>query len=122
MKKINKDALEKMAKEKNIDKNKVEEIANGYKGKSESELMDELIKIGKNLKGKEEVVSKFKTFLDDDQRKKLDSIMVKISEAEMQDKLVSKKSSSKKSSTSPSSSHTKRVKKVVKKVKKSNNI
>lgn len=122
MKKINKDALEKMAKEKNIDKNKVEEIANGYKGKSESELMDELIKIGKNLKGKEEVVSKFKTFLDDDQRKKLDSIMGKISEAEMQDKLVSKKSSSKKSSTSPSSSHTKRVKKVVKKVKKSNNI
>lgn len=122
MKKINTDALEKIAKDKNIDKNKIEEIANGYKGKSESELMDELIKIGKNLKGKEEVVSKFKTFLDDDQRKKLDSIMGKISEAEMQDKFGSKKSSSKKSSTSPSSNHTKKVKKIVKKVKKSNNI
>lgn len=122
MKKINKDALEKMAKDKNIDKNKVEEIANSYKGKSESELMNELIKIGKNLKCKEEVVSKFKTFLDEDQRKKLDSIMGKISEAEMQDKFGSKKLSSKKSSTSPSSSNTKKVKKVVKKVKKSNNI
>lgn len=122
MKKINTDALEKMAKDKNIDKNKIEEIANGYKGKSESELMDELIKIGKNLKGKEEVVSKFKTFLDDDQRKKLDTIMGKITDAEMQDKFGSKKSNLKKSSKSSSSGHTKRVKKVVKKVKKSNNI
>lgn len=121
MKKINTDTIEKMAKEKNIDKNKIEEIANGYKGKSESELMDELIKIGKNLKGKEEVVSKFKTFLDDDQRKKLDTIMGKITEAEMKDKFGSKKSSSKKSSNSLSSGHTKKVKKVVKKVKKSNN-
>ncbi len=122
MKKINTDALEKMAKEKNIDKNKIEEIANVYQGKSESELMDELIKIGKNLKGKEEVVSKFKTFLDEDQRKKLDTIMGKITEAEMQDKVGSKKTNSKKSSTSSSPSHTKKVKKVVKKVKRSNNI
>lgn len=109
MKKINTDALEKMAKEKNIDKNKLEEIANGYKGKSEGELMDELIKIGKNLKGKEEVVSKFKTLLDDNQRKKLDTIMGKIAEAEIQDKFNNKNSSQK---------HNKRIKKVVKKIKK----
>lgn len=113
MKKINTDALEKMAKEKNIDKDKIEEIANGYQGKSEGELMDELIKIGKNLKGKEEVVSKFKTFLDDDQRKKLDTIMSKISDAEMHDKINNKKSPS-------HSNSSKKVKKVVKKVKKSN--
>ena len=40
-----------------FDKNKIENIANSYQGKSEDELLDELINIGKNLKGKEEVVS-----------------------------------------------------------------
>lgn len=136
MKKVDPKALEQMAKEKNIDKNKIEKIANNYKGKSESELMDELIKIGKTLEGKEEVVSKFKTFLDENQRKKLDSIMNKISEAELQDKIESKKSKSKKTNLSknttnkPSSKEsfnkgdektkaTKKVKKVVKKTKKS---
>lgn len=105
MKKLNKDALEKMAKEKNIDKDKIEKIANGYKGKSEDELMDELVNIGKTLQGKDEVISKFKTFLDDDQRKKLDVIMNKISDAEIQTKLDSKKSKQKKSSKSPSQSN-----------------
>ncbi|WP_042275792.1 hypothetical protein [[Clostridium] dakarense] len=104
MKKVNTDALEKMAKQKNIDKEKIEQIADGYKGKSENELMDELIKIGKNLQGKDEVISKFKTFLDDDQRKKLDTIMGKISEAEVQDKLESKKLKSKKTSSGSKSS------------------
>lgn len=84
MKKIDTDSLEKMAKQKNIDKDKIEKIADNYKGKSESELMEELIKIGKNLDGREEVVSKFKAFLDDNQRKKLDTIMDKISDAETQ--------------------------------------
>ena len=136
MKKVDPKALEQMAKEKNIDKDKIEKIASNYKGKSESELMDELIKIGKTLEGKEEVVSKFKTFLDEDQRKKLDSIMNKISEAELQDKIESKKSKSKKTNvskhaptkSSPKESSnkgeaknktTKKVKKVVKKTKKS---
>ena len=98
--------------------------------------MDELIKIGKTLEGKEEVVSKFKTFLDENQRKKLDSIMSKISEAELQDKIESKKSKSKKTNSSkptptksspkgssnkgePKNKTTKKVKKVVKKTKKS---
>ena len=98
MKKINTDALEKMAKEKNIDKDKIEQIANGYKGKSENELMNELIKIGKNLQGKEEVVSKLKAFLDEEQRKKIDTIMDKISQAEIQNKVESKKLKSKKTS------------------------
>ena len=136
MKKVDPKALEQMAKEKNIDKDKIEKIASNYKGKSESELMDELIKIGKTLEGKEEVVSKFKTFLDENQRKKLDSIITKISEAELQDKIVSKKSKSKKTNvskhaptkSSPKESSnkgdaknktTKKVKKVVKKTKKS---
>ena len=136
MKKVDPKALEQMAKEKNIDKNKIEKIANNYKGKSESELMDELIKIGKTLEGKEEVVSKFKTFLDENQRKKLDTIMSKISEAELQDKIESKKSKAKKTSAPKNtiSKHTpkdslnngdektkstKKVKKVVKKTKKS---
>jgi hypothetical protein len=101
MKKLNTEALEKMAKQKNIDKDKIEKIANDYKGKSENELMDELVNIGKNLQGKDEVISKFKTFLDDDQRKKLDVIMNKISDAEVQTKLDSKKSKQKKSSKSP---------------------
>ena len=136
MKKVDPKALEQMAKEKNIDKDKIEKIASNYKGKSESELMDELIKIGKTLEGKEEVVSKFKTFLDENQRKKLDSIMNKISEAELQDKIESKKSKSKKTNvskhaptkSSPKESSnkgeaknktTKKVKTVVKKTKKS---
>ena len=32
--KIDQDTLEKFAKEKNIDKNKIEDIANSYQGKS----------------------------------------------------------------------------------------
>lgn len=146
MKKIDKEAMEKFAKEKNIDKNKIEEIADGYKDKSEDELMDELIKIGKTLQGKEEVVDKFKTFLDENQRKKIDSIMTKISAAESKDKINSKKSKKSKSSDQPSkdsknsksgksdnkkksktgksekskeeSSPSKKIKKIVKKVKK----
>ena len=124
MKKVDPKTLEKFAKEKNIDKNKVEKIAEGYKGKSEDELIDELIKIGKNLKGKEEVVSKFKNFLDPEQQKKLDSIMTKINNAEVKEKVkknakktknINKPEDTKEvSSTSPK----KKVKKV-KKVKKS---
>ncbi|CEN82842.1 hypothetical protein [Paraclostridium sordellii] len=145
MKKIDKEAMEKFAQEKNIDKGKIEDIANGYKDKSEDELMDELIKIGKTLKGKEEVVEKFKTFLDENQRKKVDSIMNKIANAESKEKVNSKKSkkskadqskkeSSNKKSSKPennksSKSHKaeqvndskpgKKVKKIIKKVKKS---
>jgi len=122
MKKIDPKTLEKMAKEKNIDKDKIENIANSYKGKSENELIDELVKIGKNLEGKEEVISKFKAFLDEDQRKKLDSIMSKISDAEVQDKINNKPSKSKKSkdltpsnSVVPKAKKVKKVKKVVKK-------
>lgn len=87
MKKVDPKTLEKFAKEKNIDKNKVEKIAEGYKGKSEDELIDELVKIGKGLKGKEEVISKFKNFLEPEQQKKLDSIMDKITSAEVQEKV-----------------------------------
>ncbi|RGX10256.1 hypothetical protein [Paraclostridium sordellii] len=145
MKKIDKEAMEKFAQEKNIDKGKIEDIANGYKDKSEDELMDELIKIGKTLKGKEEVVEKFKTFLDENQRKKVDSIMNKIANAESKEKVNSKKSkkskadqskkessnkkSNKPENNKPSKSHKaeqvddskpgKKVKKVIKKVKKS---
>ena len=115
--KIDQETLEQFAKEKNIDKNKIENIANSYQGKSEDELLDELINIGKNLKGKEEVVSKFKNFLNPEQQQKLDSIMNKISEAEIQDKINSKKS--KKSSSHHSPSGKKTVKKVIS-VKKSN--
>ena len=97
MKKIDKEAIEKFAKEKNIDKNKIEEIADGYKNKSEDELMDELVKIGKTLQGKEEVVEKFKAFLDENQRKKVDTIMNKIANAEAQEKVNSKKSKKAKS-------------------------
>lgn len=96
MKKIDTESLEKMAKQKNIDKDKIEKIADSYKGKSESELMDELVKIGKTLEGRDEVVSKFKTFLDENQRKKLDIIMGKISDAEIQSKIESKKAKSNK--------------------------
>jgi len=150
MKKLNTEALEKMAKQKNIDKDKIEKIADDYKGKSENELMDELVKIGQTLQGREEVVSKFKTFLDEDQRKKLDLIMNKISDAEMQTKLDNKKSKQKKSSSNtkpsnqsnlpektsknpkptknsssvnektPTATPNKKIKKVVKKIKKSN--
>lgn len=91
MKKIDTDAMEKFAKEKNIDKNKIEEIAESYQGKSQDELMEELINIGKTLQGKEEVVDKFKSFLDENQRKKVDAIMSKIAEAEVKDKINSKK-------------------------------
>ncbi len=104
MKKVDTDVLEKMAKEKNIDKEKIEKIADGYKGKSENELMDELIKIGKNLEGKDQVVSKLKTFLNEEQRKKLDVVMDKISDAEVKDKIESKKSKSKKQTSSNNSS------------------
>jgi len=86
MKKLDKSALEKMAKEKNIDKGKIEKMANNYKDKSEDELMSELVKVGKGLEGKEEVVSKFKAFLDEDQQNKLDTIMQKISQAEAEPK------------------------------------
>ena len=99
MKKIDVDAVEKFAKEKNIDKNKKEEIAESYQGKSQDELMDELINIGKTLQGKYEFIDKFKSFLDENQRKKVDAIMSKISEAEAQDKINSKKS--KKSKSAP---------------------
>ena len=122
--KIDKDTLEQFEKDKNIDKNKIENIASSYQGKSEDELLDELINIGKNLKGKEEVVSKFKNFLNPEQQQKLDSIMSKISDAEIQDKINSKKSKSKKTSShhNPSSktgetSNKKTIKKV-KRVKK----
>ena len=115
--KIDKDTLEKFAKDKNIDKNKIEDIANSYQGKSEDELLDELINIGKNLKGKEEVVSKFKNFLNPEQQQKLDSIMNKISEAEIQDKINSKKAKTKKSASHHSSSG-KKTEKKVKRVKK----
>lgn len=110
--KIDKDKLEKFAKDKNIDKNKIENIANTYQGKSEDELLAELIKIGKNLKGKEEVVSKFKNFLEPEQQKKLDSIMDKISKAEIQDKINSKKNQ--KSSEKKSTKKVKKVKKIKK--------
>ena len=129
MKKVDTDILEKMAKEKNIDKEKIEKIADGYKGKSENELMDELVKIGKTLEGKEQVVSKLKAFLNDEQRKKLDAVMDKISDAEIKDKLENKKNKSKKikpsnnqqNSTNKNTSESnapKKTKKVVKKVKK----
>ena len=124
MKKVDPKTLEKFAKEKNIDKNKVEKIAEGYKGKSEDELIDELVKIGKNLKGKEEVVSKFKNFVDPEQQKKLDSIMTKINNAEVKEK-VKKNAKKTKNINKPedtkdvsSTSPKKKVKKV-KKVKKS---
>ncbi|MDY2734951.1 hypothetical protein [Intestinibacter sp.] len=116
--KIDKDTLENFAKEKNIDKNKIENIANSYQGKSEDELLEELIKLGKNLKGKEEVVSKFKNFLDPAQQQKLDSIMSKISDAEIQDKINSKKSKHKNSNTKHNSSTESSNKKTIKKVKK----
>ena len=115
MKKVNTDILEKMAKEKNIDKDKIEKIADGYKGKSEGELMDELVKIGKTLEGKEQVVSKLKAFLNDDQKKKLDAVMNKIYDAEFKDKIENKKNKTQKNNSSSNSnipsSNTKNVKK-----------
>lgn len=116
MKKVDPKTLEKFAKDKNIDKNKVEKIATAYQGKSESELIDELIKIGKNLKGKEEVVSKFKSFLEPSQQKKLDSIMNKITDAEIQEKVKknSKKSKSINEPQNGGSTHKKKIKKVKK--------
>ncbi|MFI3209666.1 MAG: hypothetical protein R3Y64_01225 [Peptostreptococcaceae bacterium] len=91
MKNIDKKKLEQLAKSKNIDKDKIEKIADEYKGKSENELMSELVKIGKNLNGKEEIVSKLKGFLNEDQQKKIDEVMNKISSAEVDDKLNSRK-------------------------------
>ena len=38
MKKLDTESLEKMAKQKNIDKDKIEKMADSYKGKSENEL------------------------------------------------------------------------------------
>lgn len=121
MKKVDPKTLEKFAKEKNIDKNKVEKIADGYKGKSEDELIDELVKIGKNLKGKDEVVSKFKTFLDPAQQQKLDSIMNKITDAEVQEKVkknAKKTKSINKNNKTQIEESTPTTKKKVKKVKK----
>lgn len=129
MKKVDTDLLEKMAKEKNIDKEKIEKIADGYKGKSENELIDELVKIGKNLEGKDQVVSKLKAFLNDEQRKKLDAVMDKISDAEIKDKLENKKGKTKKVKPSSNQQNSinknisesnapKKTKKIVKKVKK----
>ena len=121
MKKVDPKTLEKFAKEKNIDKNKVEKIAEGYKGKSEDELIDELVKIGKNLKGKEEVVSKFKNFLEPEQQKKLDSIMSKITDAEIQEKVkknAKKTKSINKNEGTSNVTHEATPKKKVKKVKK----
>ena len=124
MKKIDPKTLEKFAKEKNIDKKKVEKIADGYKNKSEDELIDELVKIGKNLKGKDEVVSKFKNFLDPEQQKKLDDIMTKINNAEVKEK-VKKNAKKTKNINKPeeanevSSTPTKKKVKKIKKVKKS---
>lgn len=122
MKKVDPKTLEKFAKDKNIDKDRVEKIANTYQGKSEDELINELVKIGKNLKGKDEVVSKFKTFLDPSQQKKLDSIMNKITDAEIQEKVKknSKKSKSVNEAQKVDSTPKKKVKKV-KKVKKATN-
>lgn len=118
MKKVNTDILEKMAKEKNIDKDKIEKIADGYKGKSEGELMNELVKIGKTLEGKEQVVSKLKAFLNDDQKKKLDAVMNKIYDAEVKDKIENNKNKTQKNNSSNLSSSHKKTKKVIKKVKK----
>ncbi|WP_343344195.1 hypothetical protein [Terrisporobacter petrolearius] len=120
MKKVDPKTLEKFAKEKNIDKNKVEKIAEGYKGKSEDELIDELVKIGKNLKGKDEVVSKFKNFLDPKQQEKLDTIMNKITDAEVQEKVkknTKKTKSINKNSNTQVEESTPTTKKKVKKVK-----
>ncbi|MGL4797129.1 MAG: hypothetical protein ACRDB0_03055 [Paraclostridium sp.] len=108
MKKIDVDAVEKFAKEKNIDKNKIEEIAESYQGKSQDELMEELINIGKTLQGKEEVVEKFKAFLDENQRKKVDSIMNKITAAEVKDKVSSKKAKKSKSEPAKEESNSKK--------------
>ena len=91
MKKVDTEILEKMAKEKNIDKDKIEKIADGYKGKSEGELMDELVKIGKTLEGKEQVVSKLKAFLNDEQKKKLDAVMDKIYDDKRNFRSISRK-------------------------------
>ena len=124
MKKIDPKTLEKFAKEKNIDKKKVEKIADGYKNKSEDELIDELVKIGKNLKGKDEVVSKFKNFLDPEQQKKLDDIMTKINNAEVKEKVKKNAKKTKNINKSEeanevSSTPTKKKVKKIKKVKKS---
>ena len=96
----------------------MEKIANSYKGKSEDELIDELVKIGKNLKGKEEVVSKFKTFLEPAQQKELDDIMNKITDAEVQDKIKKNAKKAKNVNKSQNQEVATTPKKKVKKVKK----
>ena len=121
MKKVDTEILEKMAKDKNIDKDRIEQIAEGYKGKSEGELMDELVKIGKTLEGKEQVVSKLKAFLNDEQRKKLDAVMDKIYDAEVKDKIESKKNKSKNNNNINDSNNPSNTKKV-KKTKTSKNV
>jgi len=96
MKKVDKEKVEKMAKEKNIDKDKIKENLEKYEDKSQEELMDELVKIGENLKGKEEIMEKFKMFLDDNQKKKLDNIMGKLISNDAKKKAQEKKTASKK--------------------------
>jgi hypothetical protein len=85
-----------MAKEKNIDKDKIKQNLEEYEDKSQEELMDELAKIGETLKGKEEIMEKFKMFLDDKQKKKLDNIMNKLASNDAKKKVQEKKASSKK--------------------------
>ena len=120
MKKVDTEILEKMAKEKNIDKDKIEKIADGYKGKSEGELMDELVKIGKTLEGKEQVVSKLKAFLNEDQKKKLDAVMDKIYDAEVKDKIENKKGKSKKHNPSNDSNTPSSKQKMLRKLNQQN--
>jgi hypothetical protein len=95
MKKVSKEKVEKMAEEKNIDKDKIKENLEKYEDKSQDELMDELTKIGENLKGKEEIMEKFKMFLDDKQKKKLDNIMSKLASSDAQKKVQEKKAAKK---------------------------
>ena len=97
MKKIDKAKVEKMAEEKNIDKDKIKDSIEQYENKSQEELLDELSKIGEALKGKEEIMEKFKMFLDDKQKKKLDNIMSKLATNDAKKKAQEKKAASKKS-------------------------
>ncbi len=95
MKKVDKSKVEKMAKEKNIDKDKIKQNLEEYEDKSQEELMDELAKIGETLKGKEEIMEKFKMFLDDKQKKKLDNIMGKLASNDAKKKVEEKKAAKK---------------------------
>ncbi|MDR0879498.1 MAG: hypothetical protein LBN09_02200 [Clostridioides sp.] len=91
MKKINKNDLDSFAKDKNIDKDKVEKIADSYVGKSEDELIEELVKVGSGLEGKEEIVNKFKVLLNEKQQRKLETVMNKIATAESQSRKKNKR-------------------------------